>query len=324
MCPERRNHRFDARLRLPGGASVTMLAIWNHRCRAVMLLGAGLFLLASLTIGCQPVIPDEPAPDPQATPGLSSDPGQSDILQAWQSGAHANTYVSDESGNNVCARCHSPRDWAPTSSADLPADCQTCKFTVPMPMPVSETDWKSIECDICHRVTDGVVDSRVVWLDAAAAEYSSSDNPYEMVGTNTELCEKCHRDTGIFFYKRDLGNGAHAGMQCTDCHGDHTLQADCATCHGNVLETDEPVPGHDAAHESVSCVGCHDASGLDVRPVEGRDIWLPHRTIEMPGKSGANPYLSHDLQREVACDRCHYANNPWGLGMINGSTVSTP
>jgi hypothetical protein len=71
--------------------------------------------------------------------------------------------------------------------------------------------------------------------------------------------------------------------------------------------------GHGSVHIDVACVACHDASGLEVGPIEGKGQWKTFRTTELLGRSSREPYQSHNLQREVACDRCHYADNPWGL-----------
>ena len=37
--------------------------------------------------------------------------------------------------------------------------------------------------------------------------------------------------------------------------------------------------------------------------------WLPVRDEHY----GEAAYVSHNLQREVDCARCHYAGNAWGL-----------
>jgi cytochrome c551/c552 len=70
----------------------------------------------------------------------------------------------------------------------------------------------------------------------------------------------------------------------------------------------------------VTCVACHDASGLDVGPVEGEDVWITFRTTELLGRANTEPYQSHALQRSVMCDRCHYPDNAWGLTAL----VETP
>ena len=175
-----------------------------------------------------------------------------------------------------------------------------------------------MECNICHRVENDNVGSQVVWLNAAIAQFDTTKDPYEAVATNTQLCEKCHKDTKTSFYKIDLGISAHTGKQCTVCHDAHSLKASCTAtdCHATVLTPAKPIEGHDAAHANVNCVACHDASGLKVGPVEGQKTWLTFRTTEEQGKKSTNPYLSHNLQKKVDCARCHFTGNTWGLKAI--------
>ncbi len=271
----------------------------------------GLVLCAALVVACQaPVAPTPEPPRPTPIPQASS-PGQSAIRTAWEGSKHAQTFVEGE--NNACARCHSPMNWTPTDPADMPATCASCKFTIKTPKPVAKSDWLSVACDVCHKVEDKTLTAQVAWLNAAIAQFDSSQSPYEAVKTPGELCEKCHTDSGSWHYRRDLGKSAHVGYACTKCHDAHSLKASCTSCHANVLKPEKPIAGHDAAHANVHCVACHDASGLKVGPVEGKTTWLPIRA-EMPGgQTGAAPYLSHNLQRQVDCARCHYTGNPWNL-----------
>lgn len=62
----------------------------------------------------------------------------------------------------------------------------------------------------------------------------------------------------------------------------------------------------------VSCIACHDASGLQVGPAADAK-WAVFREGGMAGQAGPAPYLSHNLQRTVDCARCHYNGNPWQL-----------
>ncbi len=256
------------------------------------------------------------APVAQATAvGLKLSAEQVSIQQAWQTSNHANTFV--EGDNNACAACHSPRNWMPTDKSTFPATCTSCKFEISTPKPVAKAEWKSIECDICHRVDKaGVVSSEVKALNALIAMFGSSpDEAWEPVTSTTALCEKCHTDVDAWHYKRDLGQSSHVGYTCIKCHNAHSNQASCtaAGCHPDALNPTKPVAGHDAAHAAVSCVACHDASDLKAGPVEGQKHWLTFREGGPGGKSGPAPYLSHNLQKKVDCARCHFAGNPWGL-----------
>lgn len=300
---------------------------------APMVVGACLFLYSLGLAGCAmlPVAPTvEPAPTAApgealtaaAIPTGAAEPGDAAaaIRAAWASAAHASSFVADDKGqNNDCARCHSPLNWTPTSSADLPMQCTSCKFNVPKPKPVAEAEWKSVGCEVCHRTEDHVVRPEVAWLNSLVAQYQTDADPYEPVQMHTELCEKCHRDQGAVHARRDLGSGAHAGYECTNCHDAHSAKASCTAegCHPDALTPAQPIAGHDKDHAAVACAACHDASGLKVAPVDGK-AWMPFREAHMPGKTGAVPYVSHALQGKVDCARCHYNGNPWQLRADKG------
>ncbi|MBI5034692.1 MAG: hypothetical protein HZB51_29570 [Chloroflexi bacterium] len=234
-----------------------------------------------------------------------------DVKQLWASGKHANTFVAAADGNNnECARCHAPMNWLPTSMNEIPATCQSCKFNISTPKPVAKADWKNIGCDQCHVTAKGVVSHQVAWLDATIAQFDSVSDPYQTVKSNTELCEKCHRDA----FKIVMGKHAHIDKGCTDCHNPHSTQAGCTTnqCHPNILKPAQPVAGHDAAHAKVNCVACHDANGWQVQP--GNDkTWVTLRPTDALGNSNPMPFVSHNVQKTVDCARCHFAGNPWNL-----------
>lgn len=281
-----------------------------------MLLCCAIALTCGVLLsscGLAPVPPSTPEPISTSVPSESPAPvipgpdagAETVIRAAWKGSKHADTYVTDDRGeNNECARCHSPLNWVPTSAADLPAQCVSCKFTVSSPKPVPRTEWNSVGCEICHRVDNGVVTAEVAWLDTLIAQYETASDPYKPVATHSELCVKCHRDTEARRYARDLGNDAHVGFGCSDCHDVHSTRADCAGCHADALDPAKAVRGHTEAHGRVMCVACHDASGLKVGPVED-GTWMPFRAGE--------PYVSHNLRRAVDCARCHFTGNPWNL-----------
>jgi hypothetical protein len=202
-------------------------------------------------------------------------------------------------------------NWVPTAPEDMPATCATCKFTIKTPKPVEKADWKNIGCEQCHKTEKETVTKQVAWLNAAIAQFDPSGDPYELVKSNTELCEKCHRDN----YKIDMGTMAHKNLGCTDCHNAHSTTASCtdAKCHANVLKPDKPIAGHDAAHANVPCATCHDASGKKSAPTADKKMWLTYQAQDPRGKPGDYAIVSHNIQKQVHCARCHSANNSWGL-----------
>jgi hypothetical protein len=119
---------------------------------------------------------------------------------------------------------------------------------------------------------------------------------------------------------------AKSDDECRSCHpkawDNHDREIklggndDCMTCHVDLIgETKQTRASlaHSLIHLSVSCVACHDASGLEVGPMEGQDLWTTFRTTELLGHSQTEPYKSHNLQKEVDCGRCHFSDNPWNI-----------
>jgi len=309
-----------------------------------------LFSLESLRVLCVFVVPlllaacasASLAPTPAPTPDQSAE------WTAWQSGPHASTYDLGKGPNTYCARCHSPRNWDPASRVDDPPNCVSCKFDFePGPrlaehnVLVSRSEWLSIRCDQCHRVTNGIAEAEVVWWDQAAGAY-------EPIVKSTTLCEKCHADTETLRHQRALGAAAHASYTCTQCHDPHSAAATCdqAGCHTGNRQIALTLPAtaqanhpegnpatcagagchgvatavakgealtHGGLHAKVNCAACHDASGLEVGPLEDGSVWVTWRTTELLGQTNREPYASHALQRTVDCARCHYPDNPWNL-----------
>ena len=272
---------------------------------------------------------------------------------AWVSGPHATGYDLGRGPNTYCSRCHSPANWDPKATIDPPPKCVSCKFqnesepriAVGNPL-VPELSWKGLECSVCHRIENGTLIAEPVWHDQVTGYYESVEN-------TTALCEKCHTDTQTLRHKRNLGDQTHVGFLCTDCHDPHSLTASCTQsgCHNNLVSSITsvmPFPHttmgfsscsqefchigtnfstklassqqnniiwnhQDERHDTVSCGACHDASNLEVGVLEGQNIWVTFRTVELLGRSSKEFYQSHNLQKNVNCARCHYAGNPWGL-----------
>lgn len=274
---------------------------------------AGVLLAVVFLSACQaPVAPTKEPPRPTPVPPAAT-PGQPSVQTVWQGSAHATTFVEGE--NNDCARCHSPMNWTPTDPADMPETCASCKFTIKAPKPVAKADWQSVGCEVCHIVENKAVTAKVAWLNAAIAQFDSSQSPYEPVKTPDELCVECHADVRGMTYARSMGSGAHASFGCTKCHDEHSLAASCTTtgCHPSLLSPEKQIKGHDTAHANVTCGACHDASGLKAGPVEGSQSWASFRPTDARGKAVATAYTSHALQKKADCARCHYAGNPWNL-----------
>lgn len=295
----------------------------EHPARAAWLAGMALLLVLAVA-ACSPV-PAQPTTEAQAatTPAATVDTQLAFIHQAWESSPHAQTYDLSKGPNTYCARCHSPQNWDPAATVDPPPNCVTCKFPTDQEVRVAQGnplvpqgEWQNIGCEICHAVQDGAIQPGFSWLDTPSGFH-------ETVSTPTELCEACHTDTETLRHRRDLGEAAHAGFTCVDCHDPHSTAASCtsAGCHPAQAERTAAAPGHDAAHVEVACVACHDAAGLAVAPQEAGAAWMTLRTNFLLGRETTDVYQSHALQRAVDCQRCHVEGNTWGLSVLAGNEL---
>jgi hypothetical protein len=299
------------------------------------IFGWGLFLLLALGLAAcqsQTVEPTEaqvtistqqngepqilPTESPSANEETTTDPGL--IESHWQSSPHANTFVLDPIGqNNSCARCHAPINWLP-SMDDLPESCFACKFELEEPPPyIPENEWVSIPCNVCHKTNkDDTIQPEIAWLEIAPLE------EYTAVASPTELCLKCHAPIDIPEHGDVHVGGAHSGYECTACHSVHDTTTSCAAeaCHSDVVESADPIPGHDADHQVVSCVACHDGSGMEVGLDADRGLWTTFATDSFEAGSANYAFTSHNIVLESRCDRCHFVDNPWALS----TGVETP
>lgn len=274
-----------------------------------LLLTAALLLCAcqaKLDVEAAPVAeaesPDLEATDPGGTSMPPERPKDPETIQVvFAQSPHQDTYVEGNDGkNSSCARCHSPANWTP-SMEDMPESCYACKFEIKPPPPVVEkSEWQNLECRVCHRVNKSNVEPEYVWLEIPPIE------EYAEVGSPSDLCYKCHTVVDVEGHNGTEVEGAHTGMECTDCHDAHETTASCNTpgCHKSIDEGTTP-PGHDDDHVLVQCGACHDATRMDVGPGDEGE-WTTF------AESG-NARTSHNTVLEAPCDRCHFPGNSWGL-----------
>jgi len=153
---------------------------------------------------------------------------------------------------------------------------------------------------------------------------------YASVETYAEICLKCHDTSNIPDHGEVSVAGDHAGMLCTDCHPPHSATASCDSvdCHPADPAAD-PIQGHDDDHQNVSCAACHDSAGWEVGPDEESGFWTTYSPWSHEIKigeadtivnTGIIPFTSHEIVLEALCERCHFSDNPWGLG----DNVETP
>ncbi len=283
----------------------------------------------------------EPVTPPTTAPAAAPSIDMTAFQALWEKSPHGNTYDLGKGPNTYCSRCHSPQNWDPASSVDKAPNCVTCKFATDPKLReattmafVEEKDWKGIGCDTCHVTKDGQTTTEIAWLNPIK-------KAYEPVATVNQLCTKCHATTqgvsasggrgvdhGIV-----LGGSAHlnwAGAlpqvdrpdQCTDCHDPHSTQPkQCTDCHGDVLTSDKHMNGTNGQHKNVSCMACHDASGSQVGPDEAQNgLWVTILVAaDRSGKETKTTVVSHSIKWQVACDRCHFKDNPNGLTVLDAT-----
>jgi hypothetical protein len=302
-------------------------------------------LLAGCDTQTSPTETEEPAlaePTEEASPEQTEPPDQSEIVAAWETSPHAFNYDLGSGPNTYCSRCHSPQNWDPEARVDAPPNCVTCKFPTDDEIRIATTmdfveeeDWVGINCETCHRVDNGVALSDISWLNVVTGEN-------EPVNTSSELCGKCHVTTaGVaasggrgVTHGINLGGSAHANwagewpqsdrpQYCTDCHDPHsTVPLQCVDCHQDVTTSDTHMNGLNAVMlDKVSCMACHDASGMEVgpHPDEAENGLFVTLVSEM-GRDGtlSTTYVkSHSIQWEVTCNRCHFEDNPWELPVLD-------
>src|SRR3990170_1214798 len=93
----------------------------------------------------------------------------------------------------------------------------------------------------------------------------------------------------------------------------------CQECHTDTTEAHANVS---VMLETVECMACHEATGMEVAPVDG----IFTTVLTSVGRTGAvtTAYThSHSIQWLVECDRCHFEGNTWEL-TVRDATGAVP
>jgi len=326
----------------------------NHKTgppivRWSIVIGAAI-LFGLLLYACAPVATPEPTPTPVPIPPTATPlPDQTAYAAELESSMHG--YYGDDlyhGPNTWCARCHSPQNWDPEAKPGKPPNCFSCKFPADKEVRVADgndlipkEEWVGIPCETCHRVdANGIASEEIAWLNPISKEYVE-------VNTPTELCEKCHTTTTnnlfgsavvhkVYFGSAHLNyagfiNETPPPQYCSDCHNPHSLAAkQCVDCH-EIDETAHSKGKYGAMKDKVSCMACHDASPdwylntpskivWSIGPYGATGQWVPSdATLNRDGVPANTPVVSHAIQGEVVCTRCHSADNPYGLTVLTAS-----
>lgn len=267
----------------------------------VFLVIALILMFGSVSATNQPFV------EPSTTPNgrIATDDELVAAWSEWETSAHADTYDDGIGANTTCARCKSPLNWDPISElAEAAQDCGSCKRIpgAPRPdleggIPVPQSDWKNIGCEICHRPTG---DSFYVEI----SFWNQAIGDYEPVNSPTELCEKCHSGRhGFEVIKEQAISEAHQAWDCTECHGSHGSDVLCTDCH-------DPDEGEGAfehqRHPNVNCTACHDGGGLSIWKDTNPDSRYFGQTITRRFAHTLTSWPSHNIVLVVKCERCHH------------------
>ncbi len=231
--------------------------------------------------------------------------------QSWLAGAHADTYALEKGPNTYCAKCHSPQNWDRAAAIGDPPGCVSCKFpnepepriAVSNPL-VPEEEWQSIDCQVCHRVEEGIVDPEPAWLDIPTGYYES-------IASTTALCEECHRDTETLRHGREVSGSAHDGFECTDCHNAHDLTASCTGggCHiGIAIPIPAVLPEHKDQVNTEECTGCHGSvPDIHMNILEETPVFCMecHGHLMGSGERAALRLGHGSMHEKLACVTCH-------------------
>lgn len=255
----------------------------------------------------------------------SPTPDQTEFVQSWSAGPHADTYAIEKGPNTYCARCHSPANWDPSAQIDPPPNCVSCKFPFEAESriatgnpPVPKSEWENIGCETCHRVQNGHVDPEISWYDRATGYY-------ETVSDSTALCGKCHLNSDILNHERSLGDGSHGEFECIKCHDAHSTEADCAECHPiNLAGQPKFIDEHVDVDSNGGCVECHAEAfqNHDMSIQQAGDDNCLNCHGRLMGQTSVAPiqYGHSALHKNVFCVACHDASG-FIVGPADGGEV---
>jgi len=224
-------------------------------------------------------------------------------------------------------------------SRHLPTATRDATIFTPTPIELSE-EWK-LWNESPHKSTKQGVNC-----------VNCHDGVEKNISNGYILCMNCHSVTLKVSQPTNMNKLAHSELNCLSCHNPHSTQTSCsnAGCHDKIRKPEDMPPAtpgsghpsnssfcgganchpaateaaisnptiHGAKHAGVSCIACHDASGLKVGPSKAFGMWVTYQSREDNSVSVQEPYFSHNLQSIVDCTRCHYEQNEWKLPLVTG------
>ncbi len=194
------------------------------------------------------------------------------------------------------------------SSTELCTQCHRNTETLRHARPLGSGPHADFTCTDCHDPHDTSASCGDVGCHDSTALPLPTPLPEHADQVNNSDCTSCHNSVGDIH----MNILEERPTKCMDCHGqlfagngNHKLRL-----------------GHSKFHADIACVACHDAAGLEVKPLEGEERWMTFRTTELLGRTQTEPYQSHQLTRSVDCSRCHAPTKSWGLPPITPEPVN--
>jgi hypothetical protein len=198
-------------------------------------------------------------PTAQPTPGPDCAECHLDVVEAWQTSAHALAYHdpdfqaawTDLGETSECLACHTT-DFVPRTGAysTQGVACAACHGQTPAlhpPEPVSVDPGVQV-CANCHATTF------TEWQHSAHGEQqlacTTCHTPHDQglrFDTSDALCLNCHDEARI-----DYAHVSHSEQACVDCHWFRNLDETLHVMTGDLMPT-----GHDSQVETKTCVTCH-------------------------------------------------------------------
>ncbi len=220
------------------------------------------------------------------------------------------------SGNFVglstsCYSCHSTDYINATTpvnhvAAGLPQNCQTCHtttapftaatFTHPSTPFALTGAHTSVACQSCHK--GSVTNTPSSCYSCHNSDFAATTNPNHVSAGFPQNCGQCHSTTNwtnATFDHNSTGfplTGAHANVQCAQCHTNGYTTApstQCISCHQTDYNNTSNPP-HASAGYPTSCSQCHTTAGWT--PSTFNHTYFPIAS----GKHASPPLL---------CSQCH-------------------
>jgi len=215
--------------------------------------------------------------------------------------------------STACVGCHL-KDYQGTTNPNhmatgIPQQCQVCHTTVgwsPATYDHAKSGWPltgahaNVQCGLCH-VNGNYNITNTACASCHLKDYQATTNPNHASAGFPQQCEVCHSTSNwnnAAFNHAATGwplTGAHANVQCSQCHanGNYNLTSGtCVNCHLKDFQGTTN-PNHVSAGFPQQCDVCHNTASWTSASFNHNNTGFP--------LTGAHT--------NVACANCHVNNN---------------